>query len=218
MKLNKFNMFMGYFLHALGIFKMIALAIAMLYALTMISSISQGNEVFYNQQLGKVENLSAALGFIHIFALISSIVMIFVNSKDNTEVISGYGMAIGAVILNIVFSAIPFIIRILFYAGECALYTKAGDRILKARKSKDIRRKNTPQEIKETDWFYNQEYKGNERLNKLAEEKAKRENKIKKIENEILEWDKMLEENQIDKESYEAEVASLRNKIEKIKN
>ena len=96
----------------------------------------------------RFEIIATILGLFQILLGIISIIMIFLNKKDNPEVVSGYLYALGGFLLGFVSSVFT-----VFF--EASLYMKAGSKIIKTT-SRQIK---TNAKEANAEWFYNREIK-----------------------------------------------------------
>ncbi len=188
---KKINRFYGYAFCALGIIRVIIVLIGFCLLGNSLSNFFKGSNV--NISYDSFETICIIIGFAQILLAIFSIPMIFVNKKENPEVISGYLYGLGAPFIS--FFASGFTI---FF--EVSLYMKAGSKILEITSSYSKIQKREAN----TEWFYNQpninnhyEEDNNNIINEIKKEKTN-----EKLLEEIYEWRKLLDAGEIDEEIY----------------
>ena len=133
--------------------------------------------------------------------------MIIINMKKQPGVISGYLLGIGALLLEILLPSL-----ILFFV-ECGMYMRAGIKIRNKNTVYELENKTSQRKIKKTDWFYANDNEQDENKN---QNEIRKQKKIKKIDEEILEWKNLLETGEIDELTCNQEIEKLTKKKEKI--
>lgn len=158
---------------------------------------------------GYYPTLSLILGGAQFFLAIGSIIMIFVNSTTHPSVIPGYLWELGAVLLELITGSM-MIIYILVVFLECGMYVKAGQKIINDNeKYKDEYAHKTGLKPKNPEWYYG---KRNEQNEYVSVEKQQR---MEKLEKELEEWKQLLDDGEIDEETYNQETSKLIEKVRK---
>lgn len=143
MNLKKVNEFFGYAHSIVGVLKIILIILVLIQINTTMSETLNGKEVSADYY----PTFSTTIGFAQIILAVGSIIMIIFNKK-NSEVILGYLLGLGALLIEFITPAIIF-----FYISfaQCGLYMKAGSKI---RDKNEEKRGATKEIIKNTEWFY----------------------------------------------------------------
>lgn len=77
--------------------------------------------------------------------------MIILNIKKQPEVIVGYLLGLGAILLEFI---VPTFLSFYFVFVECGMYMKAGAKVRNKNIGQDINSRKMKQTIKNTEWFY----------------------------------------------------------------
>ena len=205
MSLKTVNGIFGYGFYAVGAFKSIFTVLIFLQMFTNINIALNGGD---GTNYGYYPTLSLILGGAQFFLAIGSIVMILVNSTTHPSVIPGYLWASGAVLLELILSSTFIYILVVFL--ECGLYVKAGQKIVNDNeKYKDEYAHKTGPKPKNPEWYYG---KKNEQNEYVSTEKQKR---MEKLEKELGEWKQLLDDGEIDEDTYNQETSKLIEKVRK---
>ena len=201
MNLKTANGIFGYGFYALGVFKCIYMMLLFLQMFTNINIALRGGD---GTNYGYYPILALILGGAEFFLAIGAVIMIFVNSTTHPSVIPGYLCAIGAVLLELILSSTFIYLLVVFL--ECGLYVKAGQKITN---DNDEYAHRTGPKPKNPEWYYG---KKNEQNEYVSTEKQKR---TEKLEKELGEWKQLLDDGEIDEETYNQETSKLIEKVRK---
>ena len=205
MSLKTANGIFGYGFYAVGAFKSIYIILIFLQMFTNINIALRGGD---GTDYGYYPILGLILGGVELFLAIGSVIMIFVNSTTHPSVIPGYLCALGAVLLELILSSTFIYILVVFL--ECGLYVKAGQKIVNDNeKYKEEYAHKTGPKPKNPEWYYG---KKNEQNEYVSTEKQKR---MEKLEKELGEWKQLLDDGEIDEETYNQETSKLIEKVRK---
>lgn len=194
MILKKINEIFGYALFGVGALKMILVILLLIQFATSLGAIVNGElDFFYNYT-----NLALMLGIAQFILAMGSVIMIIFNLTNQPEVIIGYLIGLGAILIE--FFA-PSFLTFISLSMECGMYMKAGSVIRQKNEIHKIEyRKPNRKTIKNTEWFYS--YKTEATDDKEEKRKAK-------IEKELSEWKELLDSGEIDEVTYNEETNRL---------
>lgn len=206
MRLKVINGIFGYGFFVVGTLKCLFTILVFLQMFTNVNIALNGGD---GTNYGYYPILSLIIGGVQFFLAIGSIVMIFVNSTTQPSVIPGYLWGIGAVLLEIMTGSM-MIIYILVIFVECGMYVKAGQKIMDSNENyKDEFIPETRRKPKNPEWYYG---KRNEQNEYVSVEKQQR---MEKLEKELEEWKQLLDDGEIDEETYNQETSKLIEKVRK---
>lgn len=211
MNLKSVNHFFGNALFVVGASKLILLIIIFFQMFTNVNSVLNGREIDYTLS----SNLSAVLAIAQIVLAIICIIMIVVNTSAQSETISGYFL--GLVAFSINFLSFSFIINLFLIFSQSSLYMKAGKKVLENNETTIVTQRPSRKLLKSTNWFYASESDSNKKIEKAKKLEMKKQMKIEKLEQEIIEWKELLDSGEIDENIYNDEIARLNKKIEELK-
>lgn len=200
---KKINYFCGYAFFLFGILRIIIVLMGLVLVGNTVINLSEGSTNFISYELFGI--IATILGLFQILLGIISILMIFLNKKDNSEVISGYLYALGAFLLG-------FISSVFTVFFEASLYMKAGSKIIKTT-SREIKTNNKEANA---EWFYNRENRDffSEKNDNIIWE-TKNEKRNEKILEEIYGWRDLMDSGEIDEETYNEMKDKLLKKMQK---
>ncbi|MGN1269578.1 MAG: hypothetical protein ACI4UU_01745 [Clostridia bacterium] len=211
MSVRKLNEIFGYGLFGVGAFKLLLVVLIILQLGTNITAIMNGQNINTNYYT----NFSKTIGLAQIILAIGSIIMIFVNIKNTPEVITGYLLGLGALMIEFI---IPSFLLIFVAFAQCGMYMKAGAKIKNKNMSYKTEHKTRKKAIKNTEWFYSDREEQKEKSEYIEIQRQKR---MAKLEKEIEEWKELLEQGEIDETTYNEETNKLiekkRKKSERMK-
>ena len=147
MSIRKTNEIFGYGYYILGVSKMLFVIYVLMQSIISLITISSGG----NGDLGNYSYISIAIGFLQIILGIGSVVMIILNIKKEPEVIKGYLMGLGSLLIEVI---IPSIIFIFVVFLQCVWYMKAGNKICNKNIGINIDNGKIKQDAKNTEWFF----------------------------------------------------------------
>lgn len=200
---KKINYFCGYAFFLFGNLRIIIVLMGLVLMGNTVINLSGGNTNVISYELFEI--IATILGLFQILLGIISIIMIFLNKKDNPEVVSGYLYALGGFLLGFVSSVFT-----VFF--EASLYMKAGSKIIKTT-SRQIK---TNAKEANAEWFYNRENKDffSEKNDSIIWE-TKNEKRNEKILEEIYGWRDLMDSGEIDEETYNEMKNKLLKKMQK---
>lgn len=211
MSIRKLNEIFGYGLFVVGALKLLLAVLVILQFGTNIAAIMNGENI----NTDTYANFSMTVALAQIILALGSIIMIFVNIKRSPEVITGYLLGVGAIMLEFI---TPSFLVIFMVFVQCGMYMKAGTKITNKNVSYKSEQRTSKKTIKNTDWFYSERKEQKERSEQIEIQAQKRK---AKLENEIREWKELLELGEIDEATYNEETNRLiekeRKKSERIK-
>ena len=199
MNLKTVNEIFGYGLFGIGALKII-------FTILVFSQIFINVNIAFNggdgTDYGYYPTFSMILGGAQLLLAIGSIIMIMVNVTKQPGVIPGYLWGLGAILIELI---TPSSIYIFVLFAECGMYMKAGHKIISKNEiyKSEFRPKTSKKIIKNTEWFYN------ERNEKNGQENVKKQKRMEKLEKELEEWKKLLDNGEIDEETYHQETNRL---------
>lgn len=197
MNIKKINNAFGYILFSIGGLKTILLILILIKLLSSLNSISDANEI----NVDLYSAFSTALGFVQLFTVIGSIIMIIINLiKGQAKMILGYLYGFGAILIELLVPSIMGIFTVLF---ECSLYMKGGSKIIKESKDYINYYGTDKKMVKNTEWFYSDQEEKNKTIS------VKEQRRKEKLEKELVEWKQLLDSGQIDENTYNEETAKL---------
>ena len=206
MHLKTVNGIFGYGYLAVGASKCLFTILLLLQMFTNVNIALNGGD---GTNYGYYPTVSLILGGAQFFLAIGSIIMIYVNSTTHPSVIPGYLWGLGAVLLELITGSM-MIIYILVVFFECGMYVKAGQKIINDNeKYKDEYAHKTGPKPKNPEWYYG---KRNEQNEYVSVEKQQR---MEKLEKELEEWKQLLDDGEIDEETYNQETSKLIEKVRK---
>lgn len=132
-----------------GALKLLLTVLIILQLGTNIVAIMNGEDI----NTYTYANFSVIIGFTEIILALGSIIMIFVNIKHNSEVITGYLFGLGAIILELI---TPSFLIIFLVFVQCGMYMKAGTKIINKNINYKSEHRTSKKTIKNTDWFYSE--------------------------------------------------------------
>jgi len=151
MAIKKFNEIVGCIIFFLGVAKTIYVITAFLLFGYNLVALFENTNVNFNHLPAAVQLI---LAFAEIIVLVLSIVMAFLNIKNQHELIKWYLLSIGAFLLEIF---IPSIIFPFFVLPQCVMYLNSGVKIRNGAIGVVKNYKKMKQDIKNTEWFYGKE-------------------------------------------------------------
>ena len=199
MSIRKLNEIFGYGLFVVGALKLLLAVLVILQLGTNIAAIMNGENI----NTDTYANFSMTVALAQIILALGSIIMIFVNSKSNPEVITGYLLGLGAIMLEFI---TPSFLTIFMVFVQCGMYMKAGTKITNKNLSYKSEQRTSKKMIKNTDWFYSERKEQKERSEQIEIQAQKRK---AKLENELREWNELLELGEIDEATYNEETNRL---------
>lgn len=213
MNLRTVNDFFSYLLFGVGTFKLIHALMVFSQTFTNVSLIFSGKE---STNMDYLSTFSVILGGIQIFLFIASIIMICINSTKCPSAILGYLWGMGAFLLEFI---VPNFLLVYALTAECGLYMKGGFKLKYGNENykEKFKPKPSKQTIKNTEWFYKNPQKSIVEQQKIERSNLKNQQKIEKIEKELVEWKQLLDSGEVDEESYIAETNRLIEKENKLK-
>ena len=122
MGFKKINEVFGYGLFVVGILKILLVILVIIQVGTNIIAVFNGGNV--NADYYPV--LSLIIALLQIVLAIGSIIMIILNTKKQPEVILGYLLGLGALLIELI---TPSIISFYIVFLVCSMYMKAGTKI-----------------------------------------------------------------------------------------
>ena len=202
MNLKKINEFMAYLYFAAGMVKLIYIIMVFMQFSANIVAIFNGGE----GNNGYFPEISFAIGITQIILGIVSIIMIFICSTRQPEVISGYFWGLGALALEFI---VPNSLFVYVVFAQCGMYIRAGIKIRNGAGRYEDTSKNKKL-AKNTEWFYNEQND-----NKVELSEGEMQNIMDKLQPEIQEWKKLLSSGMIDEDMYNKEINKMINKEKK---
>lgn len=199
MNVRKLNEIFGYGLFVVGALKLLLAVLVILQFGTNIAAIMNGENI----ETDTYANLSMTVALAQIILALGSIIMIFVNIKRNPEVITGYLLGLGAIMLEFI---TPSFLTIFMVFVQCGMYMKAGTKITNKNVSYKSEHKTSKRTIKNTDWFYSER---KEQKNKSEQIEIQAQKRKAKLEKELGEWKELLELGEIDEATYNEETNRL---------
>lgn len=167
MNVKRLNRIFGYGLWIVGALKILLIILVLAKMNSNIKDIFSGIDLNGEYYPGFYQMLSNGIGISQLVLGIVSIIMIFVNTNNQHETITGYLIGIGALAVEFITPSI-FSFYIVFVSA--GMYMKAGNKITKVTSEYIPRQKTTKKMIKDTDWFYSDESK------QIKNERVKKEN------------------------------------------
>ena len=149
MGLKKINEVFGYGLFVVGILKILLVILVIIQVGTNIIAVFNGGNV--NADYYPVFSLIIAL--FQIVLAIGSIIMIILNTKKQPEVILGYLLGLGALLIELI---TPSIISFYIVFLVCSMYMKAGTKIRDKNIGSDRSYRKIKLDKKNTEWFYSE--------------------------------------------------------------
>lgn len=144
---KKVNEIFGYGLYIVGVLKILLLILVLTQMVAIVIFINNGvtdyPEYYYT--------LSRSIGLAQIILAIGSIIMIFVNKKNNKAVILGYLLGLGALAIELITPKILVIFAVIIQAY---MYMKAGIEIRNANSYYEGKSNSSKRNIRDTEWFY----------------------------------------------------------------
>lgn len=143
MSIKKVNEIFGYGLFIVGAGKTL---FVILILINLISAFSGGIANSENYS-----SISKIIGFAQLILAMGSIIMIILNKKNQPEVISGYLLGLGALLIEFITPPI-----LIFFTAfiECSLYMKAGTKIINENGGNYKSHRKIKQDMKNAEWFY----------------------------------------------------------------
>ena len=150
MNTNKTNEIFGHALFIVGALKIVFTILVVMQLSTNLVAISNGGTV--NGEYFPI--FSTMLGSAQLILAVGSVIMIIVNSRNNPEVIGGYLIGLGALLLEFI---TPTILAFFVVFIECSLYMKAGSEIINknSRYKKETKKSKRKVDASE-EWFYSE--------------------------------------------------------------
>jgi len=149
MSIRKLNKIFGYGLFVVGALKLLLAVLVILQFGTNIAAIMNGENI----NTDTYANFSMIVALAQIILALGSIIMIFVNIKRSPEVITGYLLGLGAIMLEFI---TPSFLVIFMVFVQCGMYMKAGTKITNKNVSYKSEQRTSKKTIKNTDWFYSE--------------------------------------------------------------
>lgn len=146
MGLKKANAFFGYAFFTLGTVRIIYMI------LVFFTTISNVNRAFNGQEVdfGYYGIISQLIGFLVLAFGVASIIMLILNAKEQPQVMPGYLIFLGAIILELL--PVGFLSLFTVFIA-CGLYLKAGT-MIKKQSPEVFGNTYSKKDIKSMDWFY----------------------------------------------------------------
>lgn len=196
MNTKTMNEIFGYALFGIGVSKIILVILVLMQVNMNMNAIFNGG--YFNNY--DYSTFSAIIGLLQLILAAGSIIMIFVNIIKQPEVIPGYVLGLGALLIELI---APSILMIFAIFVECGMYMKAGAKIRNKNIFTKEEHKTSKKKTKNTEWFYGGQ---NEQSTKENNQEQKRKAKLEK---ELYEWKQLLDSGEIDEETYKQETDRL---------
>ena len=189
MGLKKANLYFGYAFYTIGVLKLIQSIFWMVSAFSGVSNVLSGGNVDF----GTLNLFVNIVQYLQIFISIGSIVMLISNLKNQPKVVIGYAIVIGDFILYFIMPKFILMYYVLFI--ECAVFAKAGKNVLNANAEYGPIRKIDKTAIKNSEWFYSEESKEKNNIQRKSQPQKTNKSIEEKIK-EIKVWAGLESENE----------------------
>ncbi len=176
MNVKKVNEFFGYALFTLGTLKILLVVLILARLVTNLNDIFSGGSASYEY----FPTLVTILNIAETILVLGSIVMIIFNMKKQKEVIIGYLLVLGAVLIGFI---TPSIMSIGVIFIQSAMYMKASSKIRNKNSLYKERSNPSKKMIKNTEWFYSESNKtGNIQIKNNMQQGNQKQNEAEKLE------------------------------------
>lgn len=152
MNVKKMNDIFGYAYYLFGILYGLLIFIMIIQIFSSIGG-SINSKSFAINDYGVFAKI---LGLMNFVLFIGSIVGIVLNLKEQSEVVIGYLLGLGAIIIGLI---VPSFILVFFVFAQCGLYIKAGSMISSKNNGVGKNYRKSKQNRKNTEWFYGSDNK-----------------------------------------------------------